>query len=325
MIRTETNFAGLRLRNPIIVSSSGLTDSAAKNRRLEEAGAGAIVLKSLLEEQILQEAYWLGNPAMYPEGSDYLVEYMREHQLGEYLRLIRESKATCTIPIIASINCWQDGEWADVAGQIEEAGADALEINILSLQTDLHYVYGSYEQRHIDILARVKRQVALPVIMKVGSNLTNPIALFNQLYANGAAGIVLFNRFYRPDIDIEKMTQTVGELFTNESDLSPVLRWIGIASAALGHMDYAASGGIHSPESVVKALLAGASAVEMCSAIYRQSPAFIGRCLQFLREWMERKGMDGIARFKGRLNMANSEGVNTFERTQFMKYFSTHR
>ena len=202
MATLETTFAGLKLRNPIIISSSGLTDSAAKNQRLYESGAGAIVLKSLFEEQIMLEADWLGDPNMYPEGSDYLVGYIREHKLGEYLELIKESKKVCDIPIIASINCYQNNDWIEFAKKIEEAGADALEVNILALQTDLQYAYGTFEQRHIDILSHIKKTINIPVIMKLGDNLTNPIALIDQLYANGAAAVVMFNRFYQPDIDI---------------------------------------------------------------------------------------------------------------------------
>ena len=188
MTDLKTTFAGLSLRNPIIISSSGLTNSAGKNKRLAEAGAGAIVLKSLFEEQIMLEADQLKDPAFYPEASDYLEEYIREHKLAEYLTLIKESKKECNIPIIASINCYSDAEWIDFAKQIQEAGADALEINILALQSDVQYTYGSFEQRHIDILRHIKRTVSIPVIMKLGDNLTNPVALIDQLYANGAAG-----------------------------------------------------------------------------------------------------------------------------------------
>ena len=165
----------------------------AKNKRLAEAGAGAIVLKSLFEEQIMLEADQLKDPAFYPEASDYLEEYIREHKLAEYLTLIKESKKECNIPIIASINCYSDAEWIDFAKQIQEAGADALEINILALQSDVQYTYGSFEQRHIDILRHIKRTVSIPVIMKLGDNLTNPVALIDQLYANGAAAVVLFS------------------------------------------------------------------------------------------------------------------------------------
>ena len=324
MTDLKTTFAGLSLRNPIIISSSGLTNSAGKNKRLAEAGAGAIVLKSLFEEQIMLEADQLKDPAFYPEASDYLEEYIREHKLAEYLTLIKESKKECSIPIIASINCYSDSEWVDFAKQIQEAGADALEINILALQSDVQYTYGSFEQRHIDILRHIKQTVTIPVIMKLGDNLTNPVALIDQLYANGAAAVVLFNRFYQPDINIEKMIQVSGNVFSNEADLSKALRWIGIASAAVNKLDYAASGGIHSPEGVVKAILAGASAVEICSVLYQNSATIIEEYIRFLNLWMDRKGMETISQFKGILNVNDPKGVNTFERTQFLKYFSSH-
>ena len=320
----QTTFAGLSLKNPIIVSSSGLTDSAEKNRKLCEAGAGAIVLKSLFEEQIMMEVYRHDDPSMSPEAADKLSVYILHHKLNEYLSLIRESKKACDIPVIASINCYKDDVWADFAKQIEEAGADALEINILSLQTDVQYTYGSFEQRHIDILRHVKKTVKIPVIMKLGSNLTNPVALIDQLYANGAAAVVLFNRFYQPDINIDKMTQVAGNVFSNEADLSNSLRWTGIASAAVSKIDYAISGGIHSAEGVVKAILAGASAVEICSVLYQQSAAVINEYNKFVEGWMESKGMESIAQFKGKLNVDDVKGVNTFERTQFLKYFAQH-
>ena len=175
MTDLKTTFAGLQLKNPIIISSSGLTNSAGKNKKLAEAGAGAIVLKSLFEEQILIEADQLKDPT-YSEGNDYLADYIREHKLAEYLELIKESKKVCDIPIIASINCYTDTEWIDFAKQMEEAGADALEINILAVQSDIQYKYGSFEQRHIDILSHIKKVVKIPVIMKLGDNLTNPVA-----------------------------------------------------------------------------------------------------------------------------------------------------
>ena len=321
MTDLKTTVAGLSLRNPIIISSSGLTNRAGKNKRLAEAGAGAIVLKSLFEEQIMLEADQLKDPAFYPEASDYLEEYIREHKLAEYLTLIKESKKECSIPIIASINCYSDSEWVDFAKQIQEAGADALEINILALQSDVQYTYGSFEQRHIDILRHIKQPVTIPVIMKLGDNLTNPVALIDQLYANGAAAVVLFNRFYQPDINIENMEQVSGEVFSTSADLATPLRWIGIASSVVNKIDYAASGGVANPEAVVKVILAGASAVEVCSAIYQNTNAFIGESTRFLSAWMERKGFNNIAQFKGKLNIKDVQGINTFERTQFLKYF----
>ena len=326
MATLNTKFAGLTLKNPFIVSSSGLTDSAAKNKKHSDAGAGAIVLKSLFEEQIRLEAGHLEDYAMYPEGSEYLSAYIREHKLSEYLTLIKESRQACDCPIIASINCYDDSDWVDFARQIEQAGADALEINILALQTDADYTYGAFEQRHIDILRHVKKTIGIPVIVKLGSNLTNPVALINQLKANGAGAVVLFNRFYQPDIDINKLVQTSGSVLSHESELSTTLRWVGIASAVVKTIDYAASGGIHTPEGIVKALLAGASAVEVCSVLYQHHAAdFIAESLSFLAQWMDSKGFQTIDQFKGRLNLHELSGVNTFERTQFLKYFATHQ
>ena len=191
MTQLKTTFAGLSLRNPIIISSSSLTNSAEKNKKLELAGAGAIVLKSVFEEQIMMEAHHMATYGS-PEGDDYLSTYVRSHALNEYISLIEQTKKLCTIPVIASINCFSNSEWTDFARTVEAAGADALEINILSLQTEKEYQYGSFEQRHIDIVSSIKKQISIPVIVKLGSNLTNPIALINQLYANGANAVVLF-------------------------------------------------------------------------------------------------------------------------------------
>lgn len=325
MATLQTSFAGLKLKNPVIVSSSGLTDSAAKNQKLAEAGAGAIVLKSLFEEQILMETDHLDDPSFSPESSEYLAAYLRQHKLDEYLQLIRDSKKVCgDVPVIASINCYDDSNWVDFARQIEAAGADAIEVNILALQTEVNYTYGSFEQRHIEILRHIRNTVKLPVIMKLGDNLTNPVALINQLRANGAAAVVLFNRFYQPDIDVEKMTQSIGHVLSNEADLAKSLRWTGIASAAVSGVDYAVSGGVHTSDAVVKALLAGASAVEVCSAIYSKGAGVIAEFNSFIEQWMERKGMERIESFKGLLNQKDAQGVNTFERTQFLKYFATY-
>ena len=321
MINLKTQYAGLTLQSPIIVSSSGLTNNAERNKEFEKAGAGAIVLKSLFEEQMEMQSDAMLQESDYPEAADYIRGYVKANQVENYLELIRKSKELCTIPIIASINCYTDSEWIDFAKMIEEAGADALEINILALQSEVQYTYGSFEQRHIDILRHIKKTIKIPVIMKLGDNLTNPVALIDQLYANGAAAVVLFNRFYQPDINIEKMEHISGEIFSNASDLAIPLRWIGIASAVVDKIDYAASGGVANAESVVKAILAGASAVEVCSAVYLNTNAFIGEANRFLSAWMERKGFRNIAQFKGKLNIKDVQGVNTFERTQFLKYF----
>lgn len=327
MIDLRTKFAGLELENPIIVSSSGLTTTPEKIKKLAEAGAGAVVLKSLFEEQILIETSKMLEETVdsYGEGSDYLKAYVQQHKLAEYLTLIKESKAICDIPVIASINCYNDAEWVSFAKSIENAGADALEINILAHQTDLEYAYGSFEQSHIEILKHIKKTVGIPVVMKLGNNFTNPIKLIDQLYANGADGVVLFNRFYQPDIDIEKMIHSSGPVLSHSSEFSNTLRWVGFAAGANNKVNIAASGGIHNPEEVVKMLLAGATAVQLCSVIYKKSNKHIMETLNFLIAWMKKKGFENIAQFQGKLSTKDTRGINYFERTQFLKYFTSQK
>lgn len=323
MPQLKTTFAGLSLENPIIISSSGLTDSPEKIRQLEKAGAGAVVLKSVFEEQITMEK---GLMSAYgtPEADDYLHTYVRSHALGEHIALIKETKKNCRIPVIASINCYSDSEWTDFAGLMEEAGADALELNLLSLQTEKEYEYGSFEQRHIDILRHIKKAVRCPVIFKLGSNLTNPISLINQLYANGAAAVVLFNRLYQPDIHIDDLTIVQAHTFGSPHELADRIRWTAIASAKVPQPDYAVSGGIYDGEGIIKSILAGASAVEICSAVYLQGNEVIGMMKKTLSAWMDKKEYGSIGHFKGKMNASTTGEANLFERTQFMKYYSNH-
>lgn len=321
MAQLKTTFAGLSLSNPIIISSSGLTDSSAKIKKLEEAGAGAVVLKSVFEEQIAMQA---GSMQGYgsPEANDYLGAYVRSHALNGHISLIKEAKDACGIPVIASINCYSSNEWVDFAKTLEEAGADALELNILSLQTEKDYEYGSFEQRHIDILKRIKAIVKVPVIMKLGNNLTNPVALINQLYANGADGVVLFNRFYQPDINTDNLSLVCSNVLSSPYELTNRVRWIAIASAKVPRLDYAVSGGVYAGKDIVKAVLAGASVTEVCSAIYRSGNKVIAEMKNELSRWMDEKGYETLEQFRGRVNaQALGEEVEPFERTQFMRYY----
>ena len=323
MAQLTTTFAGLKLKNPIIISSSGLTNSVEKIKKLEEAGAGAVVLKSVFEEQINIQA---GQMSGYdsPEADDYLSAYVRSNALNEHIELIREAKKSCSIPVIASINCYTKSEWTDFAKLMEEAGADALEINILSLQTEKDYEYGSFEQLHIKVLRGIKKAVKIPVIMKLGSNLTNPVTLINQLYANGAAAVVLFNRFYQPDINIDTLSFTSSNVFSSSNELAEKIRWTAIASAEVPQIDYAISGGVHCGKGVIKSILAGAAAVEVCSAVYQYGNKEIAEMTNELSSWMESKGYENIGQIKGKMNANAAGSINPFERTQFMKYYSNH-
>ena len=319
----ETNFAGLKLKNPFIVSSSNLTNSAEKNKKWENAGVGAVVLKSLFEEEIEAEADWM-NEGTHAEELDYLQTYHRAHRLEEYLRLIKETKAVCTIPVIASINCYQLTGWTDFAKQIEEAGADAIELNIMSVCSELDYEYGAYERLHIEIVKRIRRVVSLPVIVKLGRNLTNPMPLIHQLYANGVAGVVLFNRMAAPDFNIETLKFTRAEVLGQPSDLYESLRWIGLASERVPALSYATSGGVTNGSSLVKALLAGASAVEVCSALYRHGAPHVQEMLSFLSEWMVQHNYKKVSDFKGLMNARKTGSASAFARSQFFKQFGKY-
>jgi Dihydroorotate dehydrogenase len=322
MVDLKTEFAGLKLKNPIVISSSGLTNSADKNEKLEMAGAGAIVLRSLFEEQIMLKAQQTCEPAYYPEGGNFLTEHLKANDLSEYLNLIQESKKRCSIPIIASINCCTNNEWVDFARKIEIAGADALELNILSVQVSPYYECGEFEKQHIDILNNVKSRIKIPVIMKLGTHLTNPVSLINKLRASGAEGIVLFNRLYQTDIDLKKLEFISGEVLSSPTDFAPSLRWIGISSATVSNIDYAASGGVHSAEAVIKSILVGASAAEICSIIYKTGNQCIRPMLKSIEHWMTEKGYESISQFKGLLKAKDVKSSSMYERTQFLRYFS---
>lgn len=323
MKRLETTFAGLKLKNPFIVSSCNLTNSAEKNKKWEDAGVGAVVLKSLFEEEIEAEADWM-NDGTHAEELDYLQTYYRAHRLEEYLRLIKETKALCSIPVIASINCYQLTGWTDFAKQIQQAGADAIELNIMSVCSELDYEYGAYERLHIDIVQKIKQVVSLPIVVKLGRNLTNPMPLIHQLYAHGVAGVVLFNRMASPDFNIDTLKFANAEALGHPSDLYESLRWVGLASERVPALSYTASGGVTDGASLVKALLAGASAVEVCSALYRHGVPQVQEMLAFLSEWMAQHNFKKISDFKGLMNAQKTGSSSAFARSQFFKQFGKY-
>ena len=299
MIDIKTQYAGLTLRNPLIVGSSGLTNNPERNKEFEKAGAGAIVLKSLFEEQFEMQSDSLMQDSDYPEAADYIRGYVKANQVNNYLELIKKTKEQCTIPINASINCYKSDVWIDFARQIELAGADALELNVYFLETSLEYNPDEIRDLYVNIIRKVKETVSIPVIMKIGKNVGNIPALVNTLKVNGADGVVMFNRFYQPDIDINNMQIVSGN-------------GISIASST----------GNHEWEDVIKCLLAGASAVQMCSALYTHGGEIISQVLTCIEEWMHQTHYQNLAQFQGKLNYANIPDPAMYERSQFMKYFS---
>lgn len=323
MTNIQTQYAGLKLRNPIIVGSSGLTIKPERNKEFEKAGAGAIVLKSLFEEQIEMQGQSLLQETDYPEAVDYLFQYVKANQVNQYLDLIKATKDRCSIPVIASINCYKADAWIDFARQIEIAGADALELNIFQLETALNETGERTRDLYVDIIRQVKETVHIPVIVKMGKFFNNIPAMANTLKVNGADAIVLFNRFYQPDIDINSRQIVSGNVFSNHSDISDTLRWTAIVSGMIPGICLASSTGVQEWEDIVKCILAGASAVQLCSALYTHGPEIIPQLLTGLEEWMQHANFQSIAQFKGTLNYANIKDPSTYERAQFMKYLSS--
>lgn len=324
MVNLETTFAGLRLKNPLVAGSSGLTNSVQKIKELENAGIGAIVLKSLFEEQIENHSEKLSQIADYPEAADYLNTYIEMNHVEKYLDLIRSAKRECDIPIVASINCYKLTRWVDFAKNIQDAGADALELNVFLLNAG-EFGTTYLEDSYVNIVRELRKIIRIPVVIKMAKNISNLPGLVGKLKTLGAGGVVLFNRFYQLDIDIKDMEITSGPVFSHPSDFSDTLRWTAIVSGRVPDFDVACSYGVHSWENVIKGILAGAGAVQLCSLLYEQGFDVIGDTLMCLEEWMQQNNYERIDEFRGKLNYANINNPALYERVQFMKYFSNYQ
>ncbi len=324
MIDLTTKYLGLTLKNPLIVGSSELTNSAEKIQKLAAAGAGAVILKSLFEEQILMDidAERVNNiSGSYEHVENYLGFYLKKHQIDSYLKLIRDAKASVDIPVITSINCVSAGEWITYAKQIEEAGADALEVNMFIMPSDLKSTTADIEAIYFGVAEQITKAIKIPVAIKLSTYFTAMAAFLLKLSQTGISGMTFFNKFYSPAIDIDKEAIISQPIFSNPSDHGQSLRWIGLLS---GHVscDLSASTGVHSGKELISSLLVGAASVQMVSAIYQHGESVIGQSLETLKEWMLSKGYSAIEDFKGKLAQTNLKNPMIYERSQFMKYFS---
>ena len=318
----ETNYAGLKLKNPLIIGSSGLTNSAKNNKKLEDTGAAAVVLKSLFEEQINMQSDAMIQSSDFPGAADYVRGYVKANQIESYLSLIRETKSICTIPVIASINCYNAGTWTEFAKQIEDAGADALELNIFYMCSNLKTPANELYDLYISIVEKIKKLISIPVIVKIGKGFSNIPGLINKMNIHGAKGVVIFNRYYSPDIDINKMQIISGEVFSSHTDLGDTLRWTALISGLVPKISIASSCGVYKWEDVVKCLLTGAGAVQICSTVYKNGIDIIPEMLKGIESWMNEKKYLSISEFQGKLSFTNAENPSMYERSQFMKYFS---
>jgi dihydroorotate dehydrogenase (fumarate) len=325
MINLSTKYMGLLLKNPIIVGSSGLTNSVEKIKEIEKSGAGAVVLKSLFEEQIqLQINKTIAQSDshyLYPEAADYIGAYTQDKNVGDYLNLIRECKSVVNIPVIASINCVSSLEWLSFASKMQQAGADALELNIFVLPSDPKHTGEQNEQVYFDVALGVIKEVAIPVSLKISHYFSGFAKTALNLSWTGIKGMVLFNRFFSPDIDIENFEVTAGNDFSTPHEISNTLRWVAMLSDKL-HCDLAASTGVHDGEGAVKMLLAGAKAVQVASTIYKNGPVVIPGMINFISDWMKRHEFQSTTDFIGKMSYKATENPAAYERVQFMKHFA---
>jgi dihydroorotate dehydrogenase (fumarate) len=314
---------GLPLRNPLIVASSSLTKSADGVRKCDDAGAGAVVLKSLFEEQIavkakdMEENLWLYG---HTEAFEYVSKMAMPLGPRDYLDLIEKAKAAASIPVIASLNCITPRWWTDFAKQIEAAGADGLELNISVMPSDPERTSAEIEEIYIDIVESLKDEIGIPIAVKIGPYFTSVARMAAEFSERGVSALVLFNRFYQIDIDIETVEIAPGLRFSSPDEISLPLRWIALLAGSV-KCDLAASTGVHDGAGFVKQLLAGATAVQVCSALYERGTEHIGRILRDLETWMQDHNLHRVADFRGRLSRKVTERPELYERLQYIKLF----
>ncbi len=320
-----THYLGLPLSSPIIASSSGLTDSADKVKKLEQAGAGAVVLKSIFEEEIMFEHEDIMREAESAGANldqfDYYDFHLRGKKLSAYVDLIKASKAAVSIPVIASVNCVYSHDWIAFSEQIQESGADAIELNMFFLPSDFSRSSAEQERQYFEIIDKLTRSVSIPIALKISHYFSSLGQMIQRLSKTGVAGLVLFNRFFSPDIDIDNFAIKSSFVLSAPAELALSLRWIAIMANKVD-CDLAASTGVHDGEAAIKQLLAGANAVQVATSLYKHGPAYIGEMNATLQTWMEKHKFKQLSDFQGKMSQERASDPAAFERVQFMKYFS---
>ena len=322
MADLSVSYLNLKLTNPFLVSSCGLTGSLDGIRRCADNGAGAIVLQSLFEEQIDIETGIDGEfdaeRAFHPEAMDYLTELGKSRGAEAYLDLIAAAKAAIDIPVIASVNCVSDRWWTEFTAQVQNAGADALELNIAFIPGLTCTDAKALESRAVQIVREVKQRTELPVTVKLGPWYTALPDVVSNLVAAGADGIVLFNRFYRLDIDIEQQTFVTGRMRSTPEELHLPLRWIAILSPHIG-VPISGSTGVHSAADAIKLFLAGAQVVQLASALYTHKVGHLKTLIADTADWMDRHGYSTLDAFRGRMGGTDAAAKAALGRLQYIK------
>ncbi len=317
----SVRYMGLDLENPLVVSSSSLTGTVDGVVKCADAGAGAVVLKSLFEEQIRHDLSGTENTedmTVHPEAVSYIGRMGMHLGPQEYIKLIKESKKKVSIPVIASVNCITDSWWVNYAKQLEDSGADALELNVSAMPRNLDTGCKEIDDAVIRLAGEVNRHVQLPLAVKIGPYFSSLSNLALRLQETGIAALVLFNRFYQLDIDVLNEKLKPGYQYSSPKELHLPLRWISILNEKI-NCDFAASTGVHDSEDAVKMLLAGATAVQLCSVLYLKGIEELTEIKSGLIDWMKEHGYASIADFHGKLCQTRSDKPEAYERLQYIK------
>lgn len=326
MADLSTNYLGLNLKSPLIVGSCGLTSSIENVKLMEKNGAGAVVLKSIFEEEILLSLHKKAGDASkdkllyyeYSETYDYLDVHTRNEELENYLGFIREIKKEVLIPVIASINCVTNSEWTDFALKIQEAGADALELNLFF--NPAGFQKKDVEKLSVQIVDKIMKTVTIPVSVKLSSNYSNLGHTIREISNTGVQGIVLFNRFFSVDFDLDKLSVISSDIYSSPGDFTKPLRWTALLADNI-ECNIAASGGVHSGETALKQILAGADTVQVVSVLYKNGIDHLSILLNEMDKWIEEKGFNSVTQIKGMMRNKNVKNPEVFERMQFMRYY----
>lgn len=319
MSNLAIQYMGLDLETPFVVSSSSLTKSVDKIKKCEASGAGAVVLKSLFEEEIQASIDSMGQSTLeHTEALDYITSTQTSTSLQQYIDLIRGARDAVSIPVIASVNAVREQWWVEHVPKLESAGADAIELNISRLPSD----YRDSDEKIIDFYVRtvqqVRKIVTVPIAVKIGHYFTSIPSVVDKLAWAGADAVVLFNRFYQIDIDIKNMKLTNSSPLSSPEDIAVPLRWLTLL---YGHtdLDMAASSGVHDGHGAVKAILAGATVVQLCSALYKHGIEHLTTVKEEFSEWMETHRFDSVPEMRGRLSQKHSNVPESYERLQYIK------
>jgi dihydroorotate dehydrogenase (fumarate) len=326
----STTYLGLKLKNPVVQSSSPLSESVDNIRRLEDAGVSAVVMYSLFEEQFTLESRELDHYLSYGsqsfgEALSYFPE-IQDHKVGpeEYLERVRRAKEAVSIPIIGSLNGVSSGGWIQYARKIEDAGADAIELNIYYIPTNPDMVAADVERMYVETVEDVKKSVSIPVSVKIGPFFSNLANMAQRLAKAGADALVLFNRFYQPDFDLEALEVTPHLVLSNQYEMRLPLRWVAILYGRVP-VDLAITTGVRTHEDVLKGMMAGASCTMVASEILRNGVGRVGEILKDLRRWMEEREYESIVQMQGSMSQKNVAEPTAFERANYMKVLLSWR